>query len=135
MKKIGFVGAGSMAEAMINGILQSGITKPEHIYITNRSNDERLIELKETYGVRPCRDKNEFFTHTDIIILAFKPKDAAESIDSIRPYITPACHFSTCRPYHRNHSALFWQKAPGHSRHAEYISGNQKISNRIFRKR
>lgn len=87
MKKIGFVGAGSMAEAMINGILQSGITKPEHIYITNRSNDERLIELKETYGVRPCRDKNEFFTHTDIIILAFKPKDAAESIDSIRPYI------------------------------------------------
>lgn len=40
MKKIGFVGAGSMAEAMINGILQSGITKPEHIYITNRSNDE-----------------------------------------------------------------------------------------------
>lgn len=60
MKKIGFVGAGSMAEAMINGILQSGITKPEHIYITNRSNDERLIELKETYSVRPCRDKNEF---------------------------------------------------------------------------
>lgn len=87
MKKIGFVGAGSMAEAMINGILQSGITKPEHIYITNRSNDERLIELKETYGVCPCRDKNEFFTHTDIIILAFKPKDAAESIDSIRSYI------------------------------------------------
>ncbi len=87
MKKIGFVGAGSMAEAMINGILQSGITKSEHIYITNRSNDERLIELKEAYGVRPCRDKNEFFTHTDIIILAFKPKDAAESIDSIRPYL------------------------------------------------
>ncbi|MFT4400196.1 pyrroline-5-carboxylate reductase [Bacillus sp. SW14] len=87
MKKIGFVGAGSMAEAMINGILQSGITKPDHIYITNRSNDERLIELKETYGVCPCRDKNEFFTQTDIIILAFKPKDAAESIDSIRSYI------------------------------------------------
>ncbi|ARV43599.1 pyrroline-5-carboxylate reductase [Bacillus subtilis] len=87
MKKIGFVGAGSMAEAMINGILQSGITKPEHIYITNRSNDERLIELKETYGVRPCRDKNELFTQTDIIILAFKPKDAAESIDSIRSYL------------------------------------------------
>ncbi|WP_259424155.1 pyrroline-5-carboxylate reductase [Bacillus velezensis] len=87
MKKIGFVGAGSMAEAMINGILQSGIIKPEHIYITNRSNDERLIELKETYGVRPCRDKNEFFTHADIIILAIKPKDAAESIDIIRPYV------------------------------------------------
>ncbi|MCY8532167.1 pyrroline-5-carboxylate reductase [Bacillus vallismortis] len=87
MKKIGFVGAGSMAEAMMKGILQSGITKPEHIYITNRSNDERLIELKEMYGVRPCRDKNEFFAQTDILFLAFKPKDAAESIGSIRSYI------------------------------------------------
>ncbi|MCY8104211.1 pyrroline-5-carboxylate reductase [Bacillus mojavensis] len=87
MKKIGFVGAGSMAEAMINGFLQSGITKPENIYITNRSNEERLNELKEMYGVRPCRDKSEFFTQTDIVVLAFKPKDAAESIDSIRPYM------------------------------------------------
>ncbi|MEC1668760.1 pyrroline-5-carboxylate reductase [Bacillus mojavensis] len=87
MKKIGFVGAGSMAEAMINGFLQSGITKPENIYITNRSNEERLNELKEMYGVRPCRDKSKFFTQTDIVVLAFKPKDAAESIDSIRPYM------------------------------------------------
>ncbi|MEC1684811.1 pyrroline-5-carboxylate reductase [Bacillus mojavensis] len=87
MKKIGFVGAGSMAEAMINGFLQSGITKPENIYITNRSNEERLNELTEMYGVRPCRDKSEFFTQTDIVVLAFKPKDAAESIDSIRPYM------------------------------------------------
>ncbi|PRP49977.1 pyrroline-5-carboxylate reductase [Bacillus halotolerans] len=87
MKKIGFVGAGSMAEAMINGFLQSGITKPENIYITNRSNEERLNELKEMYGVRPCRDKSEFFTQTDIVVLAFKPKDAAESIDCIRSYM------------------------------------------------
>lgn len=87
MKNIGFVGAGSMAEAMINGFLQSGITKPENIYITNRSNEERLNELKEMYGVRPCRDKSEFFTQTDIVVLAFKPKDAAESIDSIRSYM------------------------------------------------
>ncbi|MCM3353687.1 pyrroline-5-carboxylate reductase [Bacillus halotolerans] len=87
MKKIGFVGAGSMAEAMINGFLQSGITKPENIYITNRSNEERLNELKEMYGVRPCRDKSEFFTQTDIVVLAFKPKDAAESIDSICSYM------------------------------------------------
>ncbi|PLR90380.1 pyrroline-5-carboxylate reductase [Bacillus halotolerans] len=87
MKKIGFVGAGSMAEAMINGFLQSGITKPENIYITNRSNEERLNELKKMYGVRPCRDKSEFFTQTDIVVLAFKPKDAAESIDSIRTYM------------------------------------------------
>ncbi|MBL4977054.1 pyrroline-5-carboxylate reductase [Bacillus halotolerans] len=87
MKKIGFVGAGSMAEAMINGFLQSGITKPENIYITNRSNEERLNELKEMYGVRTCRDKSEFFIQTDIVVLAFKPKDAAESIDSIRSYM------------------------------------------------
>ncbi len=32
MKKIGFIGAGSMAEAMVNGLLQSGMTAPD-IYI------------------------------------------------------------------------------------------------------
>ncbi|MBL3615266.1 NAD(P)-binding domain-containing protein, partial [Bacillus sp. RHFS18] len=32
MKKIGFIGAGSMAEAMVNGLLQSGMTAPGHIY-------------------------------------------------------------------------------------------------------
>ncbi|ASF29340.1 MULTISPECIES: pyrroline-5-carboxylate reductase [Bacillus amyloliquefaciens group] len=87
MKKIGFIGAGSMAEAMVNGLLQSGLTAPGHIYMTNRSNDSRLEELQDTYGVKPCRNKEEFFSNTDIIVLAFKPKDAAESIENIREYV------------------------------------------------
>lgn len=87
MKKIGFIGAGSMAEAMVNGLAQSGMTAPGHIYMTNRSNDSRLEELQKTYGVKPCRDKEEFFSNTDIIVLAFKPKDAAESIENIREYV------------------------------------------------
>lgn len=87
MKKIGFIGAGSMAEAMVNGLPQSGLTAPGHIYMTNRSNDSRLEELQDTYGVKPCRDKEEFFSNTDIIVLAFKPKDAAESIENIREYV------------------------------------------------
>ncbi len=55
--------------------------------MTNRSNDSRLEELQKTYGVKPCRDKEEFFSNTDIIVLAFKPKDAAESIENIREYV------------------------------------------------
>lgn len=47
MKKIGFIGAGSMAEAMVNGLSLSGMTAPGHIYMTNRSNDSRLEELQK----------------------------------------------------------------------------------------
>ncbi|MED4855391.1 pyrroline-5-carboxylate reductase [Bacillus atrophaeus] len=87
MKTIGFIGAGSMAEAMINGLLKSGMMKPDHILVTNRSNDARLKELKDTYGVLPCRDKTAFFEKTDSIVLAVKPKDAAKSIAGIRSHI------------------------------------------------
>ena len=46
---IGFIGAGSMAEAILDGILAEKVVSPENIYITNRSNDERLKLFKEKY--------------------------------------------------------------------------------------
>ncbi len=47
MKKIGFIGAGSMAEAMVNGLVAKRDDSPGHIYMTNRSNDSRLEELQK----------------------------------------------------------------------------------------
>ena len=85
MKKIGFIGrinGGSNGERTAAKRNDS----PGHIYMTNRSNDSRRRAPK-TYGVKPCRDKEEFFSNTDIIVLAFKPKDAAESIENIREYV------------------------------------------------
>jgi len=34
---IGFIGAGNMAEAIINGLLKSGVSRPEHLVASDVS--------------------------------------------------------------------------------------------------
>ena len=48
MDKVGFIGAGSMAEALVAGLLNGGVFKPEQIIVANRSNSERLQELSKS---------------------------------------------------------------------------------------
>ncbi|GGE54187.1 pyrroline-5-carboxylate reductase ProI [Priestia taiwanensis] len=87
MKKISFLGAGSMAEAMISGLLQAQICTKEGIVATNRSNDEQLMYLHETYGINTTRNKRDFIQDADIIVLACKPKDASSGVSSICEYV------------------------------------------------
>ena len=56
-KRIVFVGSGSMAEAIIAGMLQAGIVDKEQIYVTNKQDKERLVYMEKTYGVHTSYDK------------------------------------------------------------------------------
>ena len=51
MQKIIFIGAGSMAEALIHGWVENKVVKPAAIYVSNRSNIDRLQQLVTNYGV------------------------------------------------------------------------------------
>ncbi|WP_027407690.1 pyrroline-5-carboxylate reductase ProI [Anoxybacteroides tepidamans] len=85
MKKaptIAFMGAGSMAEALIAGMTKT-LYQPEQIVVTNRCNIERLSYIQETYQVRIEIDKEKAIKEAEIIVLAMKPKDAAEAITSV----------------------------------------------------
>ncbi|MGJ9385750.1 pyrroline-5-carboxylate reductase [Salipaludibacillus sp. CF4.18] len=87
--RVVFIGAGNMAEAMISGIIKTGTLEPRQVIVTNRSNEERLLELHNRYGVQGIvRDKLKIET-ADIIVLAMKPKDAKVSLDSIKDQIRP----------------------------------------------
>jgi pyrroline-5-carboxylate reductase len=88
MKKIAFIGAGSMAEAFISGILENSLIDRKNVWVTNNSNEERLKRLNDTYGVRTTYDLNQLFAGADIVILSMKPKDAATAIQYIREYLT-----------------------------------------------
>ncbi|WP_186577888.1 pyrroline-5-carboxylate reductase [Aquibacillus kalidii] len=74
-QKIAFLGAGNMAEAMISGYIQSGKVSPENITVTNRSNQERLVELNVKYGIKAITKDELDYKNIDIFILAMKPKD------------------------------------------------------------
>ncbi len=55
---IGFIGAGSMAEALIRGLRGAGMDGAQ-ILATNRSRRERLEYLKTSWGIRVTPDKAE----------------------------------------------------------------------------
>ncbi|WP_040365373.1 pyrroline-5-carboxylate reductase [Bacillus coahuilensis] len=80
---IAFLGAGSMAEAMIAGIVQSNEIPLDQIIVTNRSNQERLEELNANYGIKALPLKDVNFNEIDVVILAMKPKDVQKAVDSL----------------------------------------------------
>ncbi|MFH7819239.1 pyrroline-5-carboxylate reductase [Neobacillus thermocopriae] len=88
MKKIAIVGAGSMAEAFISGILENELIDRKNVWVTNHSNQNRLRDLEERYGIRSTYNLQTLFENADIVILSMKPKDASSAIQNIRPFLT-----------------------------------------------
>lgn len=90
--KMCFYGAGSMAEAMVRGLLDRGLTEPQQVSMMNRQNIERLDELTSRYGVQTSAQdeaKAAMLRGADIIFLAMKPKDAADAISQVRELLHP----------------------------------------------
>ncbi|GKU79490.1 pyrroline-5-carboxylate reductase [Paenibacillus sp. L3-i20] len=89
-KRICFFGAGSMAEAIARGLIHEKLVEPTMISMLNRSNETRLNELHERYGVQTIvqGSSNEaYLREADIIFLAMKPKDAVEAIAGLAPLL------------------------------------------------
>ncbi|MBO9608463.1 MAG: pyrroline-5-carboxylate reductase [Paenibacillaceae bacterium] len=85
-QQIVFLGAGSMAEAIIRGLVAGRIAPADHITAVNRSNAQRLSELRERFGIRTTTDdeKETAVRAADIVVLAMKPKDAAQALLGLR---------------------------------------------------
>jgi pyrroline-5-carboxylate reductase len=85
-----FYGAGSMAEAIVRGLIATGAAVPAEIAMFNRSNALRLNDLSEQYGVHTASEEaaqNKLLTEADIIVLAMKPKDAGAAIRRLAPLV------------------------------------------------
>ncbi len=70
--KLGVVGAGFMANAIINGVLNSKILAPEEVFVSdvNASSLEKLKNL----GVNVTTDNSEIFSSSEYVLLAVKPQ-------------------------------------------------------------
>ncbi|MBU8790891.1 MULTISPECIES: pyrroline-5-carboxylate reductase [Oceanobacillus] len=86
-KNITFLGAGSIAEAILSGIVNAEIIEKENIFVTNRSNQQRLEYLEEKYGVTTVQNKEMAIRSADILILAMKPYDLHESLQGLKGFI------------------------------------------------
>ncbi|MCM3730594.1 pyrroline-5-carboxylate reductase [Fictibacillus nanhaiensis] len=86
-EKITFIGAGAMAEAIMEGLIKTNKWQADLITIKNRNNAERLNELQNKYGVIPAATIKEALSEADIIFLAVKPKDASQAVKNLEPFI------------------------------------------------
>ncbi|AIQ13462.1 pyrroline-5-carboxylate reductase [Paenibacillus durus] len=89
--KVVFHGAGSMAEAIVRGLIARSVIYADNVVMLNRSSSERLAELRSRYGVNGTNDpehKDEYLRTSPVIVLAMKPKDAAAAIRDLAPLLT-----------------------------------------------
>ncbi|MGX2960329.1 pyrroline-5-carboxylate reductase [Peribacillus sp. JNUCC 23] len=88
MNKITCIGIGSMAEAIISGMIARGGVNPTQIKVANKSNQERLAYVKQQYGVHGHTSLEAALTDADVVLLAVKPKDVLAALTAARPYLT-----------------------------------------------
>ncbi|MDR0270665.1 pyrroline-5-carboxylate reductase [Paenibacillus sp.] len=88
---ITFYGAGAMAEAIVKGLISKSVVQPGDITMLNRSNSRRLEELQRLYGVKISNDADvqpDILQNSPVIVLAMKPKDAAEALRNLGPLLS-----------------------------------------------
>lgn len=85
--KIGFIGLGNMAKAMIGGMLQEGIVEREDVVGSART-EETLERIEEEFHIATFKDNRQVAEEADVIVLAVKPLFLHEVIGEIRNAVT-----------------------------------------------
>ncbi|MCL2566189.1 MAG: pyrroline-5-carboxylate reductase [Defluviitaleaceae bacterium] len=88
--KIGFIGAGNMAEAIIKGIVKNGVD-PNSVYI-NDLDRAKVKNLVKTCSVKGLSANLDIVKECGLIILAVKPHLLKPVIGEIRHLLNPKEH-------------------------------------------
>jgi pyrroline-5-carboxylate reductase len=85
-KRVGFVGAGNMGEALIHGLLHGHLCRSDQILCSD-ARPERLKAIREKYEVKGTAHNTEVVKQSDIVILAVKPQILKKVVDEIAKYL------------------------------------------------
>jgi pyrroline-5-carboxylate reductase len=86
--KVGFIGGGNMAEAIIKGLILSGMA-PGNIIVSDPVPDRR-VHLASTLKVRSTDENSEVVQEADLVILSVKPQMAASVLSGLEGVVSPA---------------------------------------------
>ena len=82
--KLGFIGAGNMARAIINGLIAEQKISGEDVYIHSAHKSSYESYAKEK-GLNPCESNSDVVKNAEIVFLAVKPivsKDVLEEVST-----------------------------------------------------
>jgi len=82
-RRLFFLGTGSIAEALVKGILSARLLPAQRITLSTRKNIQRLYYLSATYAVNACEDKKAGIDEADIVVLAVKPIDMVMALQEV----------------------------------------------------
>jgi pyrroline-5-carboxylate reductase len=84
--KVGFIGLGNMASAMIGGMLQTGTVAADDIIGYARTEETRNV-ISAKYGIKIGASNEEVAKEADILFLAVKPLTFPDIIKQIREWV------------------------------------------------
>ena len=84
--KIGFIGPGKMAGAIINGLIATSYIPPSNIYIYGRGK-ERIAYFAEK-GCSICNSVSDISEKCSIIFLCIKPQNFTEIYEKLKPVVS-----------------------------------------------
>ena len=80
--KIGFIGSGKMAEALLGGFLAKKVVSARAIWVSDKSR-ERLNLLKGKYKVNAAKSNREAVEKSEIVFLCVKPQNMREVLKEL----------------------------------------------------
>jgi pyrroline-5-carboxylate reductase len=86
MKKIGFIGAGNMAGALIKGLLNAKMCKARDLLVSDVLAVQRR-KIKRVYNVESTTDNLLVMRQTQTIVLAVKPQIIDQVLAEIQPAV------------------------------------------------
>lgn len=81
--KIGFIGLGNMAKAIIGGLLDKNIAKPEDI-LGSAKTVETMAKVKAEFGITVLGNNTQVAAESDVLFLAVKPIFFPEVMEEIK---------------------------------------------------
>ena len=91
--KVGFIGGGNMARALVGGLLSSGY-RPENLMLAEPNAERRSVLSADLPGVLVSKDNSTVADRADCLVLAVKPQlmrevclDLADTVQAGRPLV------------------------------------------------
>lgn len=82
-RKLGFIGAGNMATALIKGLVKSGVYDSERLAVSD-IDQGKVKELHDQFGVKAFSSNRDLVEQSDIVMLSVKPQNMREVLEGIR---------------------------------------------------
>ncbi len=85
--KVGFLGAGKMAEAILSSMVQTGLCEPWNVMACDKDAERRLL-MEKQYGVIVTADVAQTVKACNVLVVAVKPQDLDALLGEIKKSLT-----------------------------------------------